>query len=180
MLCFLFSSQDCSFDCVPYFLFLINFLQFSVLPKCLSRTFPPKILLSMPAWGPPTAYFLTSFYAFLPCISFPSCISLSHTSFPSCIFLCHTSLSYFPYVGPALSLPKSSWACALEVHPPAYFLLFPFRTSLYYASFTLTFFYCDCNAFICNSKLTNFLFVSVICCISYDCLHSWCSLDWFF
>ena len=52
----------------PYFLFLHHFLQFYVLPV-LSRTFPPKVLLSRPA----PAYlipFLFTLPPVLPCCGF--------------------------------------------------------------------------------------------------------------
>ena len=118
-----FPANNCCFavsrSTLPYF------LQSSVLPV-LSHNSPPKILLSMPAPGPYSSVLsFTSLYPFLPCTSFPSCISLSCTSLRS-----HTS-----HVCHALPLPKSCLECSLQVPPPAYFLLFLFiflsRTSLY-------------------------------------------------
>ena len=67
----------------PYFLFLLHFLQFPVLPV-LSRTSPPKSLLSMPAL---CALQRTSFYIFMP---FPPMYFLS---------LMYFLISYFPSRG---------------------------------------------------------------------------------
>ena len=83
-----------------YLLFLLHFLQFPVLPV-LSRTSPPKILsLSMLALGPSSSA--------LPHILQP---------IPPMYFL---FLPYFQ-VCPALPLPKSCWACPLQVPPAEYF-----------------------------------------------------------
>ena len=92
-----------------YFLFLLHFLQFPVLPV-LSRTSPPKILLSMTAPGPsfhiplpfPPMYVLSLLHfliPYFPCSSrtSPPKILLSMPApGPSSIVLPSLLLSYFP------------------------------------------------------------------------------------
>ena len=124
----------------------------------------------------------------------------------SIFFLPPFLILYFPFrshtfcVCSALPLPKSCWACTLQVPSPAYFLLFTFpsRISLY-CGFYL---YCVCNVFFftfCFTKfswnmlnltifflLIWFLFIQCcsfllwIWCISYICLHFCLNLVWYF
>ena len=50
-----------------YFIFLLHFFQFSVLPV-LSRTSPPKILLSMPVGGPSSSVLLSLSLPYFPAL----------------------------------------------------------------------------------------------------------------
>ena len=139
-----FPVNDCCFACVPFHIPVLPFPP--ALPLflllVLSRASPSKILLSMPAPGPsscvlPLTWF-TFILPFLPC-----------TSFPSCIFLFLTSLRFRTFhVCPALPLPKSCWACPLQIPPPAYFFPFPFI--LHFCTFLYCGFYlfCVCILFI--------------------------------
>ena len=56
----------------------------------------------------------------------------SHTFFSSCTFF---ESPYFPFC-PPLSLPKSCWACPIQVPPPAYFptSLYPFFPYTFFSS----------------------------------------------
>ena len=93
-----FSVNHCCFACVSFYIsllfFIRHFLQFPVL-LVLSRTSPPKILLSKLAPGPSSSVLPTSLYPFLPCTSLPFCIFFSRTSLRSCTF----------HVCPALTIP---------------------------------------------------------------------------
>ena len=116
-------------------LLIVSCSTFLYFPNVLSRTFPPKILMSMPARDPFSSVLShISLYPFFP-----------YTLFPSCKFL-------YPFL-PALPI------IMLVPHFPLKILLiFPARgpyssiLSLFFTvpsctvDFALTFFCCDCNA----------------------------------
>ena len=112
-----FPASDCCFACVSLH---IPVLPFSSCTSFNSLYFPFYPALPFPksfSRSSSSALPFISLYPFIPCTSFPSCISLFRTS----------------HICPALPLPKSCWACPLRVPPPAYFLPFTLlsRTSLY-------------------------------------------------
>ena len=172
---------------VPHSRTSLNFPYFRF---CLVLSLP-KSCWACPLQVPSQAYFRTSLYPFLPCSSFSSCISLSRTSLRSPTF----------HVCPALSLPKSCWACPLLVPSPVYFLPFPFslpfRTFLY-CGFYLYCVYCFFFPFFllgfswkmfCHWWLIFCFFFNdlvLVCsmfwfwCISCVCLHFCLNLVWFF